>query len=269
MGLFNKLKNVLFEDEEIVIEKEEPMKESKTEEKIEENISDRELFKAEPTFNFPQFDETEFDKNKKLNIEDTFFPIREENPKPRKVESTPSREYDYQSKEKKRTKVEPTRKRIVEDPISTDKKKFIPSPVISPVYGVLDKNYKKEDLISAKEIKPKINVDVVRKKAFGTLEEDIEKTLTSIIPKQDTKSETNPIFTDLLEESVDDTIEVPDLIEETKIEEESFNIEDILENEIETFEPRKKTEEEILDDTLENDLFDLIDSMYENREDGE
>ena len=34
--------------------------------------------------------------------------------------------------------------------------------------------------------------------------------------------------------------------------------------------PKKKSvEEQLADETLENDLFELIDSMYETREDGE
>ena len=58
------------------------------------------------------------------------------------------------------------------------KKEFKPSPIISPVYGVLDKNYDKED------IKPKskptvyrsstITIDDVRNKAYGTVEDEIK-----------------------------------------------------------------------------------------------
>ena len=68
----------------------------------------------------------------------------------------------------------------VEAPV--EKKKFKPSPIISPVYGILDKDYKPEDIMPKKkeENEPKrkiLDVDSVRKKAFGTLEDDIEKTL--------------------------------------------------------------------------------------------
>ena len=60
------------------------------------------------------------------------------------------------------------------------KKPFVPSPVISPVYGILDKNYSKEDIIDKRtERKPKDmdNLDRVRTKAFGNNKtiEEIEK----------------------------------------------------------------------------------------------
>jgi len=82
MGILNKLKNVLFEEEEIEIPEAE-MKEEKVVHKPDREIkkrdavkmtfdgeeedilSDRELFKAEPTFNFPLFDEQEFESIKK------------------------------------------------------------------------------------------------------------------------------------------------------------------------------------------------------------
>lgn len=79
-------------------------------------------------------------------------------------------------------------------------KKFTPSPVISPVYGVLNKNYTKEDIIDKKDglkrerVKPlvskketevpneikndlpiEVDIDSVRKKAYGAME-DLEKT---------------------------------------------------------------------------------------------
>jgi len=83
------------------------------------------------------------------------------------------------------------------------RKPFTPSPVISPVYGILDKNYTKEDIIEKKGgikrervVKPiikktsevqhssstslyEVDIDSVRKKAYGELE-DLERTLTKI-----------------------------------------------------------------------------------------
>ena len=55
-----------------------------------------------------------------------------------------------------------------------DKAYFKPSPIISPIYGILDKNYKKEDVVSKKDIRitsnysrSNVNVDDIRNKAFG------------------------------------------------------------------------------------------------------
>lgn len=63
-------------------------------------------------------------------------------------------------------------------------KKFKPTPVISPVYGVLDKNYTKDEVKvqdeSKYEIKRpsrKIDFETVRNKAYGTLTDEIRNNL--------------------------------------------------------------------------------------------
>ena len=62
-----------------------------------------------------------------------------------------------------------------------EKKMFKPTPIISPVYGILDKNYHKEDIVNRAEVKDtpsKENpIDVVRDKAYGSLEDELENTL--------------------------------------------------------------------------------------------
>ena len=59
---------------------------------------------------------------------------------------------------------------------------FKPSPIISPIYGILDKNYKKEEIVTRKDVRlsssysrEKLNVDEVRNKAYGKLEDEIEE----------------------------------------------------------------------------------------------
>ena len=60
------------------------------------------------------------------------------------------------------------------------KPKFKATPVISPVYGILDKNYKKEEVkeksdeISMKRPSKKVDFETVRKKAFGNLVDEIK-----------------------------------------------------------------------------------------------
>ena len=61
-----------------------------------------------------------------------------------------------------------------------EKTTFKPSPIISPIYGILDKNYKKEDIVQKREIRltseyerRNLTVDDVRKKAYGTLSDDL------------------------------------------------------------------------------------------------
>ena len=276
MGLFNKLKNVLFEEEEIEI----PVKETEIKKPVkqEENflkkplerkkpvmeepikdepvLSDQELFKAEKTFDFPVFDDQEFENMKSLTAE--------EPPKEEPKKSMGINLFDY---EKPRIKREETRSRtpeikgrVYDTKKSEDfsSRKFTPSPVISPVYGVLDKNYKKEDIVVKKEEKKAIEIDAVRKKAFGTLEDNIEKSLhekkeSRIRFEEDEKVDR------LLEEAVMDSIEVSDK-EATK---RSNKVELEVMDKPKEKSPQAKVEE----DTLENDLFDLIDSMYENKED--
>lgn len=113
-----------------------------------------------------------------------------------------------------------------------ENKQFKPTPIISPIYGVLDKNYNKEDITTKQSVKqaPANNLDEVRKRAFGTLEDDLEDTLFG--PK-------SILFTDEVEKENDSTDLFDELIE---IDEE----------------PKEKIEE--------SELLDLIDSMYEKGE---
>ena len=80
--------------------------------------------------------------------------------------------------------------------VSEVKKNFKPTPIISPVYGVLDKNYYKEDIVvtsSTRSSYPSdrpISIDDIRKKAFGTLEDDLENELFSNEEPRHAKIET-------------------------------------------------------------------------------
>ena len=166
-----------------------------------------------------------------------------------------------------------------------EKKKFKPSPIISPVYGILDKDYTKEDIISKKKDddiprRKDLSIESVRKKAFGDLEDEIEKTITKpreeffeevkeeleeVVEKEVVREEKRDIE-DLLKDSAHEEIIIPDEDDFTS------NIDDIemelekLDEEEEFLEQLDK-EEKVLeeDDTLEQDLFELIDSMYDDR----
>ena len=309
MGLFNKLKNALFEDEiEVPIEskeeaKTEPQKEEKkvstlVEEKKEvkkpnvflekEEQNERELFKVDNTFKFPEFDEEEFKSNyktiEKNEKEDTFVTPKERFDRVKPV----SYEFD------KRPKATPIHKETkIERKEEKEIKTFKPSPVISPVYGILDKNYKKEDIVTVKKEekhKKKFDIDAIRKKAFGTLEEDIEKSIDNSKESFYDEKKAN----DLLEESTNSSIDITqeNKISRNKLKEIDEKTISLPKSELRTEKRResvkndygkRKSEEEISplnldlehnekafeEDTLENDLFDLIDSMYDNREDDE
>ncbi len=128
--------------------------------------------------------------------------------------------------------------------LKEEKKYFKPTPIISPVYGVLDKNYNKEDIKTKKDL-PKhytnttITIDEVRKKAYGTLEDELENTLNSLTIHEEKEED---LFEELIDK--DDTINI---------------IDDELENNVvkQSLDDKKYTESE---------LFDLIDSMYEKGE---
>lgn len=136
-----------------------------------------------------------------------------------------------------------------------EKRTFKPTPVISPVYGVLDKNYSKEDIRPKKEVKVSTTssktIDEVRKKAFGTLEDDLETTLFG---------NNSILFNDVIEEPKEEV----DLFEElTEPKKEEPIVNTPLEDEtIDIFEEVEDKKEPI----NENELFDLIDSMYEKGE---
>ena len=298
MGLVSKLKNILFEEEEVeipVIEKKEkkqpevvreykemPKKEEvkvtnyqnyqdlepvireekKMEEKVRfnpssETVSEREIFKSEKTFNFPAFDEEEFEhfvpKKRTTNVME-----HERKKQEKKEEYKPDYRKDYKK---------------VEEP--KEVKKFRPSPIISPVYGILDKNYTPDDITTRTEVTPtrSLDVDSVRRKAFGTKEEQVvekidikdEEVLTDKALEE--RLEKARTIDELLKDSSDEVIDI-----DTDIDDESFEsfsaidqLDEVLEEKTEK-EEEKDHEENLEDDTLENDLFDLIDSMYENRE---
>lgn len=327
MGLFNKIKNVLFEEEEVeeeVVPTKETEKESNenlfrkvedtpseyhplpeknsevkpkepTFEKVEpDDISERELFRSESTFKFPAFDEDEFNTSMpKLKEEDN--------------------SYSFRKKEEKRSDY--SRLDILKkaEDGKEEKKRFKPSPVISPVYGILDKDYKAEDIMEAPKntnnniISSKdLDVDSVRAKAFGKLQNNLEKSIRKSVvseetyeikeePETKTKKEEpkkvekkeeieevviseEPILDDshnlveeraktideLLKDASDTVIDAP--VEEIKDDDISFDDEEIDE----IINEEEKPSKDILEnDTLENDLYDLIDSMYDNTEEGE
>ena len=277
MGLLDKIKNVLFEEEVIELPVEEkkivqeekrtepPVVEKKTnfvETEIEEpKIPEKDLFKSDKTFDFPVFDDEEFESMKN-DFEDTY---EDETKKSMCINL-----FDYEKpKIKKTIKAEEIKGRAYENKKSDySSRKFQPSPVISPVYGVLDKNYKKEDIIVKNHEKKQFDVDDVRKKAFGTLEDDIERSLRKYQfdePKQKEpiKKPKEKTISELLEETALDSISVNTMEEVEEVIPEKVEILERKNRKIET--PKIEIHEP--EDTLENDLFDLIDSMYENRED--
>lgn len=296
MGLLNKIKGILFEEveeDEVVstpkseekkpiAEKIEPQR--KVEEPVEksvqkvtapvkeaktENLNERDLFKSDNISPFFDFDEEEFSNMSRVQ----------------KPKTTNVMEYERKKRVEKRydmgnfSKIERTE--VVE------KKKFKPSPIISPVYGILNEDYKPEDIKSKTDNVVNMGLDFnsVRKKAFGeeTLGEPeatyYEESVTvKVKENEEEKQQKVKTIDELLEDTSDVTIDVD---EKNSVEDKN----DIkATDEVADYERIDKDLEEVTakcdvnktemkkvedDDTLENDLFDLIDSMYDNREEGD
>lgn len=300
MGLFGKIKNIFY-DEEIVDVPEEPksvekpkIEEVKVEKKVEPikretpvinatpTYSEREIFTRETTntFKFPMLDKEEVK------------PVRT------RVNALESARMEKKKEETEKARTDKYKDLFKENTTTSSKpdRIFKPSPVISPVYGVLDKNYTREEIIERQEnitrtTNPKdMNYDAVRRKAYGTLEDELESTLSKLsepeihekVEKPVTKEEEKSIE-DLLNEiegnrnmSIGDIEEkIKDKMEEE--EQESISDDEFLKEfmartskkEEETIKEEKTTtkEEDVdADKTLEHDLFNLIDSMYEDKE---
>ncbi len=279
MGLVKKLKDILFEEEEYT----EPVKVQKVQEEVKKEevvippklepvfeepesleekkvdpVSERDLFKRENSFTFPDFDEEEFQSSFK---------------KPKSNANV----LEYERKKTIEKRTDYGRYERVETREYTEKKKFKPSPIISPVYGILNQDYKAEDIVNKKDTASNVDIEVVRRKAFEPKielpkkEEKLEETIdepvvTFFEEKESVKVKEKPIENDYksiddLLESASDVVDLEDTLEIPK----TNNI-DVIEEELEKLDSEVVKDKKDLDDTLDNDLYELIDSMYESRE---
>lgn len=248
MGILDRVKNMFTEEVEEPIKKEEVVAE-KEEEKIEEQIEveEKSIPKKETKMMPIFFDDQDF-----IALD-----------KPKEEKKAVVTEEKYYTK-----KVE-----------STEKKVFKLSPVISPVYGVLDKNYHKED-ITPKRSTPKvtyydkesITIEEVRKKAYGYKEEESLKKEVSkqeepeeiIGSRMQRKYHSDMMFEDLMNPEYEPK-RVKNEFEEEEQTMEPISLDDFLIHDEKDFEDDYKDPNE---DTLtESDLFHLIDSMYDKEED--
>lgn len=343
MKLLDKLKDILFDEEEEeveenvvpkkVIKHEVSEKVEKVEEKVEEEKPVDNNINLENTFKFPLFDEQEFESTKPKSILEPKknFGLDE-------IETYRSEFHREEKKPIKELNVEPDYDAFLSEK-PKEKGVFKPSPIISPVYGILNKNYDKDSIQDIGELntttlpssKPKtLNVDDVRKKAFGQLDSEIKSieelnptkvTITEIITNPDNDDDRIPDVSDTMElkqtltgirenlenisgkmadieTKVDNHFETEDELDKPRNAVELLNqIEDELDK---TLELRKQDLEEIKDDYLDDfedvkyddvdevedaieekvadepstsdtdnsdELFNLIDAMYDNTED--
>lgn len=279
MGLFDKIKSVFY-DEEIIEVPEEKVKREEVKPKIEKVerplveeekpkpkletpvYTEREIFKTESSasFKFPMIDEEEEKPKQRSRVN-----VLEE-----RTKESSKRENKYADLFKEKSAPEKKPERI-----------FKPSPVISPVYGVLDKNYTKEEIMERSQeaiprtTSPKdMNYDAVRRKAYGTLEDELESTLTELSEPKHTEKPAektdNKSIEDLLSEIEGNKNmsigEIEEKIKDKMEEEESEPIS--LDKVSDTYSEDESVNGDAgaYDKTLEHDLFNLIDSMYEEKE---
>ena len=233
MGLFDKLKNVFMEDdidEEPVrsvpkveeIKKEEPVIQKRERElPVEDTFSDRELVNFKENFKFP------------IIFEDEDF--KEEKKKTKSINVLERENTKYEDLIKRDTKPQ--------------KKVFKPSLVISPVYGVLDKNYSKEDITTKDGNRVSndngVDIDTVIKKAYG--EEVVTKT------REEKREEENKTVDAFKEEETD--------IKSLTIEQAETKA-----NEREVDDKIASIDELLNDTNTDDDFYSLVDSMYKNEE---
>lgn len=171
---------------------------------------------------------------------------------------------------------------------------FKPSPIISPIYGILDKNYKKEEIVPKREVRlssytrEHMSVDDVRRKAYGnladeialdidgkveeTVEEEVEDTDNLLVdlsndaekPKVSsvTVGDAEEYFRDLgLEYNIDYKDSSKEKATGRRVDKD-YN-EDVDNDDTAMNEEVDNKEKTVTESPADDNLFDLIDSMYE------
>lgn len=290
MSVFKKIKDVLFDieddEEETTYEKKSVVKESNPIKEVKMPVEDKdddavsEPPKKTSNFNFPlDFDDdlpTRSDKDLSVNKRNSYSQTSSNSSFFEDDYDVPRRNRDeYVVKEPERKREQPRDySKFMQQKKEEKKKIFTPSPVISPVYGVLNQNYTKDDVIIKTDTGVKgPSLEDVRKKAYEMKKEVENKKV------EDEFAEPLKTLDEILisnqeiqkDKSLEDDI-LPDVSEEIAKEEVVSDNEEV---EITTEIPKveeKKSEIETKDgedDTLEKDLFNLIDSMYENNDEEE
>ncbi len=257
MKILDKVKNFFYDEEEIEViegtvnkEKKQhnsidasPLKEpegikvpnKEPNNNIEDIVSERELFQSDTTFKFPIiFEEDDFieEKSQKRSMN-----VLE-------VENTKI----------KREKVTIESKQI-----------FVPTPIISPIYGVLGqetKDNKKDNqlddsFLNLYDNTDNVDIDSILSKAYGKT-----RTEKNSIIKETIKTEID------IEESIDLFKNITDDNANLGVKEEIGinNNQEFSKDNINTDTARLKSIDELLESTDEQDFYTLVDSMYENNE---
>ena len=315
MKLLEKLKNTFFEEEYVEVDesseeerKENVAKKVETRETVKQPVEEQE--EIEDTTELDNVINDMEDATDNLEEADTYYSDREILSKNNNLSYFDDDDFVDEYYEKKEETIVSEPKKIyggsansvydsiinseVENrPYSESSGKFHPTPIISPIYGVLDKNYRKEEVVDKKDrpssyvSRRDVDLDSVRKKAYGDVsilddrkEEVIEDTEPLLYDMIDTEEDTKPevdkvtiadaeeYFEDLgLEYNVDykDTSyeEATRSKTRSKRTEKHQDLEDDLSD---TLTDLATSVEEDRDTDLDENLFDLVDSVYKEEE---
>lgn len=286
MGLkskLNKMKSFLFDDEEESVKKPKVAIKKDSKKEIEKEIEKEEkklpktqdieelyfedvsevkedsgeiksrVQKKEAEFKFPQFDDDDFAVSK----------VRPEPLFEKQIKEEPKKVLYQGSKRKEETK------------------KFKPSPIISPIYGLLDSegNTIKEEDKKEKVKYEEVSLDSVRKKAYG-IDSELENTMKRLSKKtieeaeKDMEKEEKELSREkskkiiekesvLVKEEDNDDMILPNInFKEIDVDKERKKLNDIKDSKQDIIK-KENLDDDDDDDTKEQDLFNLIDSMYQ------
>lgn len=149
-------------------------------------------------------------------------------------------------------------------------KGFKPSPIISPIYGILDKNYHKEEVVTKRETKilstyNKPDLDSVRNKAFGNDDEvvkpkkEFDKTNYEVDNRVYDVNSNKPQVNKVTLADADEYYNDLGLAYNVDYSDASRN----AGTRVSKYNPKDKKKNK---NNVDDNLFDLIDSMY-NKED--
>lgn len=295
MKLIEKLKNTFFEEEYVEVEKPEVKKQE-----VAKKVEPKEIIKQEVQVKpveekvmEPIIEEkrTENYSDKELSRKDTKLPYFEDEDFVDEdivfKKDLESKKVYGESEDKLYDSIQYSNKtsnKLYSAPL---KESFKPTPIISPIYGILDKNYKKEEVVDKKDkvhgvssyvSRKNADLDSVRKKAYGGLDPFME-TLESV-PVTSNEEEQEEEVSLLYDMTVDHSKPMVDQVTIADAEEyfEDLGLEynvDYKDTRYEKATGRRVSHRfEIKDDSnekeetnLEDNLFEVIDSIYEEGED--
>lgn len=317
MKLLEKLKNTFFEEEYVEVEENEKPEVVKKEEVAKKVDIKEEPKRIDDSYKFE--DNVEFEDTKELdNVVDSIDLEDEPVYSDREIlKKNQSFEYydddDFVDEYYKPKKVEEEKevKKVyggsansVYDSIinseSTNKAytestgKFHPTPIISPIYGVLDKNYRKEEVIDKKDrpssyvSRRDVDLDSVRKKAYGDVSIFDTKPEEALVEEENNE----PLLYDMLdneenEKPAVDKVTIADAEEyfedlglEYNVDYKDTSYEDATKKKTRSTRSDKYADEDTDDLTevvssvdvsdekedLDENLFDLVDSIYKDGE---